>query len=194
MEDRTEDGEVGCDFFEEWEGSSKKIEGKRSFGSEERITSHLPPYQLEELTNPHFPPSRQEQRKENAPGTCSSDPQTSLRQVSWGSIFPTIVRLEDRSEDRDRPSIRSTERFVPPAVFIRRVSFVRPLFVLVKSRSGQLSSRAKEDDCFLGEPIRRRPVLPGIHENSLQRQLDVVTLFSCQEAWYRIRKPRMNRW
>ena len=48
--------------------------------------------------------------------------------------------------------------FVPPTVYIRF-----PLYVLLRIRSGQLFSMPwrMEAGCFLGEQIRRRPVLTG---------------------------------
>ena len=73
-----------------------------------------------------------------------------------------------RPADKPRTNCWSNADFVPPSVYI---GF--RLFVLLKSRSGLLCSMpwvravvhdalgGTRDSCLLGEPFRRRPVLPG---------------------------------
>ena len=77
------------------------------------------------------------------------------RQIGVG---PLVSSQERRAAVVPRINRSSTGYRVPPSVYM---GF--RLFVLPKRRSGQLSSMpgGKRDGCLLGEPTRRRPVLPG---------------------------------
>ena len=116
MSRRSDGRRRGVGLLRKWgRGVLRRWRGILRFSRSEqrRTTPHLPHLRLEERRTPsHLPFSRPEEWTKNLlPGTFSSDPpQRPPARLSYPAIwiFRSVFHLEDRSEDRDRPSTRSS--------------------------------------------------------------------------------------